>query len=81
MAKFPIARRFERRAKGLLKEAEARGEPVYGIKPWYCSASFIESGAKVAFIGANPGGGPQSEKDDKRLGILGQPYDDSRYCA
>ena len=75
MADFPTARHFERRAKQILKEAEARGEPVYGIKPWYCSASIIESGAKVAFIGANPGGGPQSEEDDRRLGYLKRPYD------
>ena len=81
MAGFPIARRFEKKATELLEEAEARRESVYGIKPWYCSASFIDSGAKIAFIGANPGGGPQSQEDDKRLGILRQPYNDSRYCA
>ena len=75
MADFPTARHFERRAKQILKEAEARGEPVYGIKPWYCSASIIEGGAKVAFVGANPGGGPQSEEDDRRLGYLERPYD------
>ena len=81
MAEFPIARRFEKKAKELLEEAETRRESVYGIKPWYCSASFIEGGASVAFVGANPGGGPQSREDDKRLGILRQPYSDSRYCA
>ena len=82
MSEFPIARRFEKRSRGLLKEAKARGEPVYGIKPWYCSASIIEVGANVAFIGANPGGGPQSEEDDRRLGYLKRPYDhESRYNA
>ena len=82
MSEFSTARRFEGRAGELLKETEARGEPVYGIKPWYCSASIIEDGAKVAFIGANPGGGPRSEEDDKRLGYLERPYDQKyRYNA
>ena len=76
MAKYPVTRRFERSAQKMLKEAASRGEPVYGVKPWYCSASLIERGAEVAFIGANPGGGPQSEDDDRRLGILKRPYDD-----
>ena len=65
----------------MLKEAKARGEPVYGAKPWYCSASIIERGAEVAFIGANPGGGPQSEAEDARLGYHKRPYDDHRYNA
>ena len=76
MAKYSVARRFERSALEMLKEAESRGEPVYGVKPWYCSASLIERGAEVAFIGANPGGGAQSEADDNHLGILERPYDD-----
>ena len=76
MAKYSVTRRFERSAQELLKEAVSRGEPVYGVKPWYCSASLIEKGAEVAFIGANPGGGSQSEADDRRLGILKRPYDD-----
>ena len=60
----------------MLVEAESRGEPVYGISPWYCSASIIENGAEVAFIGANPGGGPESEEADRRLGRLNKPYND-----
>jgi hypothetical protein len=81
VAKFTVARRFDRRARELLNEAKGRGEPVYGSKPWYCSASIIESGAKVVFIGANPGGGPQSEDDDRRLGYLTRPYNDPQYNA
>ena len=81
MAKFNVARRFDRKAQELLKEAQARGEPVYGSKPWYCSARIIEEGAEVVFIGANPGGGPQSEATDRRLGYLTRPYDDPDYNA
>lgn len=72
---------FDRRAKEMLKGATTRGEPVYGIKPWYCSVRIIENGAKVAFIGANPGGGPQSEEDDKQRSILRLPYENKKYNA
>ena len=81
MAVFPIARRFEKRATELLEEAEPGGSPSTALSrgrstprgsatSWYCSASFIDSGAKIAFIGANPGGEPQSQEDDKQLGLL-----------
>ena len=76
MAKYPVTRRFESSAQEMLREAESRGELIYGVKPWYCSASLIERGAEVAFVGANPGGRSQSEADDSRLGILERPYDD-----
>ena len=78
---YPTVRSFDKKAEELLKEAKSRGERFYGIKPWYCSARTIESGAKVAFIGANPGGGQQSEEDDKRLGVLDLPYQDPDYNA
>ena len=81
MPKYPVTRRFERKAKKMLAEAEACDDEVHGVKPWYCSAILIESGAKVAFIGANPGGGPESERADRRLGILTRSYKDSRYNA
>ena len=81
MTDFPIARGFERKAEALLIEAKARGEPVYGMRPWYCSASIIEKGAEVAFIGANPGGGADSEETDRLLGVLKWPYDYDDYCA
>lgn len=80
-SEFPTASRFERKARELLKEAKARGEHVHGIKPWYCSAKLIESGAKVAFVGANPGGGRRAEVSDKKLGVLKQPYIDPKYNA
>ena len=82
MVKFPVARLFEKKARELHEQAKALGDPVYGIRPWYCSASIIEAGAEIAFIGANPGGGPDSEKADRRLGILARLYDDgSSYNA
>ena len=81
MTDFPIARGFERKAEALLRDAESRGDAVYGMRPWYCSVSIIEKGAEVAFIGANPGGGAESEKTDKRLGVLAWPYDYDDYCA
>ena len=70
---YPSVRSFESRAEALLTEAESRGEKVHGIKPWYCSARVIESGTKVAFIGANPGGGEQAQVDDRKLGVLNPP--------
>lgn len=82
MAEYPVTRRFESSAQEMLKEAESREEPIHGVKPWYCSASLIERGAEVAFIGANPGGKSQSEADDSRLGILERPYNgESLYNA
>ena len=81
MTAFPIARGFERKAEALLMEANARGDAVYGMRPWYCSASSIEKGAEVAFIGANPGGGAESEATDRQLGVLNWPYDYDDYCA
>ena len=81
MTDFPIVRGFERKAEALLKDAQSRGEPVYGIKPWYCSANIIEKGAVVAFIGANPGGRPESEETDKELCVLDWPYRYATYNA
>ena len=78
---YPSVRSFESRAEALLTEAESRGEKVHGIKPWYCSARVIESGTKVAFIGANPGGGEQAQVDDRKLGVLNRPYTDPDYNA
>ena len=81
MPDHPKVRQFERRAKKLLEDAKSRGEPVFGIKPWYSAAEIIESGAKVALLGANPGGGSESEKEDERLGVLRRPYEESQYNA
>ena len=78
---YPAVRSFESRAEALLREAESRGEKVHGIKPWYYSARVIESGTKVAFIGANPGGGEQAQIDERRLGVLNHPYEDPDYNA
>ena len=78
---YPTVSKFERRARAILKEAEARGEEVYGIKPWYSSAKAIEDGTKVAFVGANPGGGEQAQIDERRLGVLNHPYEDLDYNA
>ena len=78
---FPIACRFERQAQKICDQAEKRREPVYGISPWYCAARLIEHGARVAFIGANPGGGARSQEDDERVGRLQRPYEDSQYNA
>ena len=78
---FPITYGFEREALKICDHAEKRGEPVYGISPWYCAADVIEHGVKVAFIGANPGGGARSQQDDKRTGRLLRPYKDERYNA
>ena len=78
---FPIARGFEQWAQDVCDQAEARGEPVYGISPWYCGAGLIEHGAKVAFIGACPSGGVRSQLEDERIGRLRKPYEDLRYNA
>ena len=78
---FPVTCEFEQQARNICNQAETRGEPVYGISPWYCAAGQIEHGARVAFIGANPGGGARSQQDDDRIGRLRRPYEDPRYNA
>ena len=78
---FPITHGFEQQAQQICDQAEARGEAVYGISPWYCAARLIEHGAKVAFIGATPGGGVRSQQEDERIGRLHKPYEDLRYNA
>ncbi len=78
---FPITYGFEQLALNICDQAETRGEAVYGISPWYCAARLIEHGARVAFIGANPGGGVTSKRDDERVGRLRRPYRDPHYNA
>lgn len=79
--RFPVTHEFEQQARDIYDRAEERGEAVYGISPWYCAARLIEHGAKVTFIGANPGGGAKSQEDDERVGRLDRPYEDRRYNA
>ena len=69
---------FTQRADELQEQAQARGEEVYGTKPWYCSTALIENGASIAFIGANPGGGPQDRSYDHQEGVLRKPYEKDR---
>ena len=71
---FPITYGFEQQALNICDQAETRGESVYGISPWYCAARLIEHGARVAFVGANPGGGVTSKREDERVGRLRRPY-------
>ena len=78
---FPITYGFEQQARNICIQAETRGETVHGISPWYCAARLIEHGARVAFIGANPGGGAMSKEDDERVGRLRRPYEASQYNA
>ena len=79
--RFPVTYGFEREALKICGQADKRGEAVYGISPWFCAAGMIEYGAKVAFIGANPGGGARSQRDDERTGRLLRPYEDEGYNA
>ena len=70
-----IVEGFTRRAEELHEAAQARGESVYGLKPWYCSVNLIANGASVAFIGSRPAGNMQDFESDRRLGILNMPND------
>ena len=63
------------RARNICEEAVARGDKVYGMKPWYCSVDIVEDGARIAFIGANPGGGRQEWDEDVESGGTCAPYD------
>ena len=48
------------------------------MKPWYCQVRLIENGARVAFIGANPGGGQLELEEDRESGGVDAPYDENR---
>ena len=69
---------FTRRAASFHKDALARCEKIYGMKPWYCQVNLIENGARVAFIGTNPGGGKREQKIDRESGGVEAPYDENR---
>ena len=69
---------FTRRAASLHKDALARREKIYGMKPWYCQVNLIENGARVAFIGTNPGGGQREQQVDRESGGVEAPYDENR---
>ena len=72
---------FTQRAEELHKAAEVRCEELYGLKPWYCSVRLIENGARVVFVGANPGGGSDDMEADEYYGALTKPFEDSHYQA
>ena len=73
-----VVEEFTHRAEQLHEAAQKRNDEVYGVKAWYSSINLIENGARVAFIGANPGGGQQEWKDDVESGGLQAPYDGNR---
>ena len=89
-AEFDPTRASARQARpGFAREAEAQakrlaeelGDSVHGVKCWHSAMHWFDQGADRAFIGINPGGGGESEEQDRWFGYLELPYSNDRYNA
>lgn len=75
---FPFSRNMQARADAKAHEYRTS---VFGAKCWYGDAIFIEHGADLAFVGVNPGGGPEDQQHDLAAGFLERPYAIRGYSA
>ena len=67
---------MEREAK---RTARRFTDDIYGIKPWYSYAGLFDGPATRVFVGAQPGGGPESQELDRQYRILEHVYTDTGY--
>jgi hypothetical protein len=72
MSNLELARQWENEARRL--EERLDDPKIFGVKCWYSDAALISNDAERAFIGINPGGGPESEKEDSIGDRLERPY-------
>ena len=73
---FEFARRMQREAEQAARRFE---NDIYGIKPWYSYAGLFDGPATMAFIGAQPGGGPESMELDRQHRNLQRVYTEPGY--
>ena len=74
-----FAKEMELKANKIAEEFE---DSIYGVKCWYNAARLFDQGAKIAFIGINPGGGDHfHSQQDKDNGYLEKPYNDPNFNA
>ena len=52
---------------------------IYGIKPWYSYAGLLERSTTRVFVGAQPGGGLESQELDRRHRHLERVYTEPGY--
>ena len=72
-----FAKKMELKANKIAEEFE---DSIYGVKCWYSAARLFDQGAKIAFIGINPGGGGDDHSQrDKDRGYLEKLYEDPNY--
>ena len=70
------ARQMENEAE---RAAQRFRSDIHGIKPWYSYAALFDEPTTRVFVGAQPGGGPESQELDQRYRHLERVYTDESY--
>ena len=76
MVQLGFARQMEREAETAARRFRSY---IHGIKPWYSHAALFDGPTSRVFVGAQPGGGPESQELDRRCRHLERVYTDTGY--